>query len=482
MASDKGSDRLSEAIEKKFRDNTIELEVAAFLARQNASMTALVETAWFGSELVGNIVGVVKAVKTVISRSSIMRELKKAGLVTDDELTYDSVLDDIYAVPVERLNEKGVKLAVEDLLEMFESRRILYQMRDIVGDVRKGTFNLDLVKSTLRDLGKPVGLTDATTSGEYLEGYESRVQVIEEKRELRETGGAVGIHTGIGAFDRMTGGVMPAEFGVVGGKPGIGKTAFLASLGVHAWREQGKNVLFVSGEMAKVDIEFRIDSMVADVLASGFRLGTLSEIEMKRWEQTVKNERARRENFLEIVSFPKGFSVEDIEAEAMRIQDKHKKPMDLVIVDYLNILYPKTMGKGKGAKDWSSQADAVWEFKDMVAGLKISGWSAGQIRDEAIDSDVLSLADLKYARAISETSPIVLGLVTTDRAEVEHCMELQVLKMRNMKLPDKSIVLRPNLQYMRIHEDVLGIKDLRLMGEDVTPRRERKTKQQRRAG
>lgn len=481
--SDKGSDKLSEAIERRFRDNGVEAEVAAFIVRKNVSMTALVEVEWFGSQLIGNIVRVVKEIKAIISRSSILRELKKQKFLVDEEETYDAVLEELFEVDVDALTEKGILVAIEDLLSMYESRKILYGLRDIVSSVKVGKFFLDEAKETLRELGKPVSIRDHTKAGEYLDGYEMRVQVIEERRAIREDGGTVGVMTGVAAFDRMTGGIVRREFGVIGGKPSVGKTAAMASFGVNAWQIQGKNVLFVSGEMGKVDIEFRIDSMVSGVPAAEFRLGSLSDEGMKKWERAIARERSRRANFLEVVSFPKGFTMEDVEGEALRIQDLHKKALDLVVLDYINILHPKSLARGKASKDWSSQADAVWEFKDFCETFNggISGWTAGQLRDEALDSDVLSLGDLKYSRAISETAPVVVGLVQTDKAEVEHCLELQVLKMRNMKAPSKAIVLRPNLEFMRIHEDVVGIKDLRLMGEDTTPRRERKTKQ-RRAG
>jgi len=477
---DKGSDKLSEVIESKFRDNDIETEVAAFLVRKNTSMAALVEVEWFGSQLIGDIIALVKDLKAIVSRSSIVRELKKRGASTTDEATYAAVLDDVFSVDTDRLSEKGVKVAIEDLLTMYESRRIMYSLRDVVSTVRTGTFSLDDVKATLRDLGSPVAVKDNTKAGEYLEGYESRVEVIAERRKLREDGGEVGVLTGIGAFDRLTGGIMRKEFGVIGGRPSIGKTAALASFAVNAWFHD-RSVLFVSGEMGKIDIEFRIDSMVAGIPASGFRSGELSDESLKVWERAVRKERGRRENFLEIVSFPKGFDMSDVEAEALRVQDKHKRQLDLVVLDYINILYPINVVRGRASKDWSAQSDAIWEFKDFVADFNdgIAGWTAGQLRDEALESDVLSLGDLKYSRGISETSPVVVGLVRTDKAEVEHTLEMQVLKMRNAKLPDKSIILRPNLEYMRIHEEVLGVKDLRLLGEDMTPRRDRKTKQRR---
>jgi hypothetical protein len=85
----------------------------------------------------------------------------------------------------------------------------------------------------------------------------------------------------------------------------------------------------------------------------------------------------------------------------------------------------------------------------------VCAWTAGQLKDEAIDSDSLSLKDLKYARAISETSPIVVGLLRGQNEELENVLKLQILKMRNAPLPSREIILHPNLEYSRIHEEVV---------------------------
>ena len=100
--------------------------------------------------------------------------------------------------------------------------------------------------------------------------------------------------------------------------------------------------------------------------------------------------------------------------------------------------------------------------------------------DEGVGAEELDLSMLKYSRAISETSPIVVGLVRSEDDEAENILELQTLKMRNAPLPDRSIILRPNLKYMRIHEELVSKKRNFLDMKVETKKRKMKSKSEKR--
>ena len=468
MDNDKGSDKLAEAIESKFRDMRLEKEVAAYVLRKNISMASMVDAKWFSSTPLATLVSIVQKHKALLSKNIFRRELKRRKLGESGKL-YAEILDEVFNVNLKKMSDKGVRLEIDDLLELSESRKILYGIRDIAAQARNGGFAVGDIKATLRELGKPVIAEDAATAGDFLAGFEKRRSVILERGRKRSYGEDVGVLTGIGVFDRMFGGLIAPEFGVVAGQPSVGKTTALTSFAVNAWMS-GKCGVFISGEMSKLDVELRMDSAVSDISATDFRLGTLKKSDYGKWGKIVQQERLRKENYLEVLSFPKGFTMNDVEAGVLRIQDRHKRNIDYICLDYINILHPKEAHWQKGSRNWEAQADVIWEFKEFTSEFNIVGWTAGQVVDEAVDVESLQLSHLKYSRAISETAPVVIGLVRTHREEYEHLMELQVLKMRNAQLPSKHIVLRPNFTYGRIHEDVIGAKDMLLHDEDTVPK------------
>jgi hypothetical protein len=456
-------------VEKTYRSEDVEKELLAFMCRKKPMIASRIEADWLSSVVHINVMRVMKDLRAVLSKKSLLTELHSKKMIKKGELPlYIEALDDIYKINVTTMNDKSADVNLNHVIEMYEGRTILYGVRDIIDNIKNLTVT-DL-KDRMKVLGTGVKLREEITGGNYTGGLQKRVEVILEKQKLMADGQMIGIPTGIRAFDIMIGGLMKPEFGVIAGQPGVGKSATLGAFALNAWRS-GSNVLIVTGEMPKIDMEFRMDSDVAGIQATKFRFGNLSRSEMKKWQETLNREHESHQNFLEVVSFPRNFTTADIEGYANQVQDQYEKNIDLICVDYLNIM--NANGSRLSAKDWQSQADVIWDIKSLCADLNggTSLWTAGQVKDDAIDSDSLSLDDLKYSRAIAETSPVVIGLVRSQDDDAEQVIELQVLKMRNAPVPSKSIILRPNLEYMRIHEEVIpAIKDLALFDVDTRER------------
>lgn len=452
--------------EKTYRSEAVERELIAYVCKKKPVMASRIESEWFSTAPHINVMKAMKRLQAVISKESLLTELKSQKMIGKGEAPlYVEALDEIYKVNVSKMNDKSAEVNLKHLVELFEGRSILYGIRDVVENIKSLT--VEDLKVKMKELGAGTKLRDEIAGGNYTGGIEERIKVIYDKQKLIEEGKMVGIPTGIRAFDTMIGGLMKPEFGVLAGQPGVGKSATLSSFGLNAWRN-GANVLIVTGEMPKMDMEFRMDSDVAGIQAAKFRFGNLSKKEIQKWRETIIQEHQAHTNFIEVVSFPRNFTAADIEGYALQIQDQYEQSIDLICLDYLNIM--NAVGSKLSSKDWQSQADVVWDVKSLCADLNggTSLWTAGQVKDEAIDADVLSLDDLKYARAISETAPVVVGLVRSQDDEAEQVIEMQVLKMRNAPVPTKSIILRPNLEYMRIHEEVLPkIKDFALMDIDT---------------
>lgn len=251
-----------------------------------------------------------------------------------------------------------------------------------------------------------------------------------------------------------------------------GKSAFMICFAIYAYLH-GFNVVYATGEMPQIDIQYRMDANLVGINLKKFRVGSLEKKEYGLWSRKIEVLKASLDSYLDVISFPRNFNTELLEAEMNKIQEKHKQEINLLCIDYINIMNPVN-GATSSNKEWQGQADVIWDIKALTAEFNggISCWTAGQIKDEFFEADKLTLDAIKYSRAISETAPIVCGLVQTQNDFLENEIQFQVLKMRNTSTPKESIILKPDLNKMKI-DTLIRKRTLDAFDDDIE-RRERR--------
>ena len=451
-------EKVTMRVEEEFRSPELEAQLLGYLLRKSAVLAMVVQPDWFCEIAYRKAVQLIRELRVVMSLESVMHELKRRKWVPKaDYDLYEDALQEAYLAELDGVNDKAARLLIAQLVRLHETRSLLTLMADVLSNMKD--FDLDSTKRKLFNLSRKVMIEDESREGDYVADYHSRLEIIANRQEDRgeEEGGSVGVPTGIGPFDRRTGGLLPEEFGVIAGQPGVGKTAALLQFGAHAWKA-GYNVLFCNGEMAKPDIQFRLDANFAEIDATKFRMAELDEDDLKRWDTEIKKLSAVHENYFYTVSFPRAFTVADVEAVMLRLGETKGNLPDLLLLDYLNIM--GSLNSKSGQKEWSAQADIVWEVKGLVAEYGMRCWSANQVVDDAFSKETYNLSDLKYSRAIGETAPIVVALIQTEKDKVLKRIKLQFLKMRGAEPPEKPIALSPAMQFMRIHQDISVVKSL----------------------
>ena len=452
-----------ENVAQEYRDPEIEYQLVAYLVRANPSACSAMSCAWLSDILLQDVFAIVADLRITMSHAMLMRELTERGLCRPEEKgLYDDAVKQLFDVDVSTVNVKNARHMMTQVLDLYDTRNILTGCGEVIGSMKN--FKLEDAKRKLAVLGRRSSLHDPENQGMYLDDYEARVEEVKatsDKADATEDG-QVGIPTGVYRLDRFIGGLMPKEFGVVAGVTGVGKTAALVSFGVHAWLN-GYDVMLVSGEMSKEALEFRLDSHLTRIPGMKFRVASLDDADYKQWDSTIKLYRATRDNLLYVAAYSRRFTVDNIERDMLRIQEETGRRIAVVCADYLNIMDPVR----KSGSGWEDQAEAVWDFKGLVHEYDLVGWTAGQVKDDAYDKELYDSSDLKYARAISECAPVIAAIIRTDRDMIENRMKLQILKMRNAPVPTRPIALHPNLDIMRIHQDVVGVKTLKGMSPDT---------------
>lgn len=172
-----------------------------------------------------------------------------------------------------------------------------------------------------------------------------------------------GVRSGIGALDATLGPIRKHDFTIIGGRPGMGKSALASSYALGA-SSRGHGTLFVSREMSAEDLAER---MAADLCFDGNVQVPYAAITERRVTSEQGREMARAVERIRdlplVIEDKRGKTLGSLNALVRRHQRRfaarHQK-LELVIVDYLQLVSPDAREKdlytrvtevSKGLKD-----------------------------------------------------------------------------------------------------------------------------------
>ena len=208
------------------------------------------------------------------------------------------------------------------------------------------------------------------------------------------------VSTGYPSLDfLLDGGIGPGHLFVVGARTGRGKTAICINLAINAARA-GKRVIFYALEMSDVEILNRAIRVDAGV----FPRGANYELAGARTaELPIKIAKATR------------CTVADVEA-AIEAEKSLGTPPDLVIVDYLQLLSPRTRTSSRQEQ----VADVSRDLKRLARVSGIAVVTPSQLRRQNDDEDgEPQLHHLRESGSIEQDADAVLLMSGRDVVERE---------------------------------------------------------------
>jgi replicative DNA helicase len=143
-----------------------------------------------------------------------------------------------------------------------------------------------------------------------------------------------GVETGFTDLDTLCGGLHNSELIILAARPSMGKTAFAMNIAEHVAIDTKQPVLFVSLEMACLELADRLLCSAAQVNGHRLRNGTISQEDRRRLVQKSAEIGTAP---LYIDDTP-GRTLTEIAAVARRL--KRKQGLALVVIDYLQLIEP----------------------------------------------------------------------------------------------------------------------------------------------
>jgi replicative DNA helicase len=243
-----------------------------------------------------------------------------------------------------------------------------------------------------------------------------------------------GLETGFLDYDDLTGGLHGSELVILAARPSMGKTALALNIAEHVAideRGPGKAVLLVSLEMSSLELGDRLLCSRARVNSHRLRNGQLSAEDSRRLIQTAADV-SRAPLFLD--DSPSR-NMTEIAATARRL--KRQKSLDLIVVDYLQLIEPDNPRDPRQEQ----VARISRRLKGLARELNVPVLCLAQLNRqvEATRESRPQLSHLRESGAIEQDADVVVFVHREefyqtnkeDRDSVKGQAELMVRKQRN---------------------------------------------------
>lgn len=253
----------------------------------------------------------------------------------------------------------------ERVRDLARLRRLAMSMQGLLGEVYEPVPDvaafLARVDSTIGEVTRAAGKARAVTALSAMKALTKRLGETLDDR----------ISTGFRALDGMTTGLEPEAFYVLGGRPGMGKTAFAIQLAVSA-AKGGRRVLFVSLEMSHSELMARAVSGESGVPLQAIRKRQVSP---NQWSELTVGASRLAPLPLVIADGPSQ-TLLDIRAAA------RQERAALVIVDHIGIVKPPSSSAGSKRSREQEVAEISRGLKALAKELRIPVVAIAQVNRE----------------------------------------------------------------------------------------------------
>jgi archaellum biogenesis ATPase FlaH len=252
------------------------------------------------------------------------------------------------------------------------------------------------------------------------------------------------VSTGWPGMDRrLFGGFNRGELNIFAGGSGAGKSLFLANLGVN-FALAGLNVVYLTLELSEALVSMRIDSMVTGVSTREiFR--DLDDVEMK-----VKMI-GKKSGMLQVKYMPSGKTANDVRAYLKEYEIKCGKKVDVLLVDYLDLLMP--IGKKISAENLFVKDKYVSEeLRNLAMEKQCVFVTAAQLNRGAVEEVEFDHSHISGGLSKVQTADNVFGIFTSRAMRERGRYQLQLMKTRSSSGVGMKIDLEFNVDTLRISD------------------------------
>ena len=250
-------------------------------------------------------------------------------------------------------------------------------------------------------------------------------------------------------FNKITkNGVERKSLNVVMAGTGVGKSLFMCHLASN-YLSQGKNVLYITMEMAEEKIGQRIDANLLNI-----EMDQLEDLPKQMFIDRVRRYQDKTKGTLLIKQYPTA-SAHVGHFKSLLNESKIKKDFipDVLFVDYLNICASSRIRPDSQGGSYQYIKSIAEELRGLAVEFNLPVFTATQTNRNGFGSSDLSLTDTSESFGLPATADFMFGLVQPDELADLNQMEVQQLKNRyNDKSINKRFYIGVDKAKMRLYD------------------------------
>jgi replicative DNA helicase len=206
----------------------------------------------------------------------------------------------------------------------------------------------------------------------------------------------------------------------------------------------GLNVVYLTLELSEALVSMRIDSMVTGVGTKEI-FKDLDDVEMK-----VKMI-GKKAGMLQIKYMPSGKTVNDIRAYIKEYEIRVGKKVDVLLVDYLDLLMP--IGKKISAENLFVKDKYVSEeLRNLAMEKKILLVTAAQLNRGAVEEVEFDHSHISGGLSKIQTADNVFGIFTSRAMRERGRYQIQLMKTRSSSGVGQKVDLEFNIESLKISD------------------------------
>lgn len=318
-----------------------------------------------------------------------------------------------------KLNDSPVdKQWILDTTEKWCRDRAIYiaLMESIhIADGNNEKKNRDAIPSILSD-ALAVSF-DNNIGHDYLQNYEERYEFYHRKEDK--------IEFDLEYFNKITKGGLPNKtLNIALAGTGVGKSLFMCHIASSALL-QGRNVLYITLEMAEERIAERIDANLLNV-----PIQQLVDLPRSAFEKKVTGIAKKTQGSLVIKEYPTA-SAHSGHFKALLNELALKKSFrpDIIFIDYLNICSSSRFKSGSNINSYTLVKSIAEELRGLAVEFNVPIVSATQTTRSGFGSSDVELTDTSESFGLPATADLMFALISTE--ELEGLGQIMVKQLKN---------------------------------------------------
>ena len=258
---------------------------------------------------------------------------------------------------------------------------------------------------------------DPNIGHDYLQDYEARYESYHRKEDK--------IEFDLEYFNKITKGGLPNKtLNIALAGTGVGKSLFMCHV-ASSTLLQGKNVLYITLEMAEEKIAERIDANLLNVA-----IQDITDLPKQMYESKVTSLAQKTQGTLIIKEYPTAAAHSGhFRALLNELALKKSFKPDIIFIDYLNICASSRYRAGSNVNSYSYIKAIAEELRGLAVETNLPIVSATQTTRSGFASSDVDLTDTSESFGLPATADLMFALISTE--DLEGLNQILVKQLKN---------------------------------------------------